>query len=51
MPLPHRRGAGARPVSWRPGNACVRVGAAVSSLENNFTKAPECIPVFNSPFV
>jgi hypothetical protein len=28
-----------------------RVGGAASRWENNFRKAPKCIPVFNTPFV
>jgi hypothetical protein len=28
-----------------------RAGGAASRWENNFAKAPKCIPVFNTPFV
>jgi hypothetical protein len=49
----HRTGAGQAhgAVSWRAGNASQRTALAATGEENNFPKAPKCIPVFNTPFV
>jgi len=48
------RTAAGRPnlsVSWRLRNGAAGPRSAGQSLQNKFQKAPESIPVFNSPFV
>jgi len=47
----HRRGAFKPRLSWRLRNGAAGPRSAGQSLQNKFQKAPESIPVFNSPFV